>query len=90
MPALWDRDEHLYDNERDLVALAPDDHDRLNMMLKDFFGFLFKVRRSRNRAVAMPAKLSVTDLKRRVVAKRNALTGKVCSISRSTGFSMLA
>ncbi|KAL8886834.1 MAG: hypothetical protein Q9205_006461 [Flavoplaca limonia] len=49
MPALWDRDEHLYDNERDLVALAPDDHDRLNMMLKDFFGFLFKSRDQKER-----------------------------------------
>lgn len=44
IPALWGRDEQLYDDELDLVALAPTDHDRLNMMLKDHVGFLFKVR----------------------------------------------
>ena len=41
--ALWDRDEQLLANERDLVALAPMDTDRLNMFLKGYFGYFFKV-----------------------------------------------
>ena len=46
-PALWDRDEHLFDNEQDLVALAPVDTDRLNRFLKSYFGFFFQVKEER-------------------------------------------
>ena len=43
VPVLWDRDEHIFDNARDLVALAPPDTDRLNLFLQKYFGWLFKV-----------------------------------------------
>lgn len=46
-PALWDRDEHLFDNEQDLVALAPVDTDRLNLFLKSYLGFFFQVKEER-------------------------------------------
>ena len=45
-PALWGRDEHLFENENDLVALAPVDTDRLNLFLKSYFAWFFKVRKS--------------------------------------------
>lgn len=44
VPVLWGRDKDLYVNELDLVALAPVDSDRLNNLLKKFFGWIFKVR----------------------------------------------
>lgn len=34
VPVLWDRDKDLFKNERDLVALAPVDSDRLNFFLE--------------------------------------------------------
>ena len=43
---LWGRDEHLFSDERDLVALAPVETDRLNIFLKDHFGYFFKVNNS--------------------------------------------
>lgn len=43
-PALWGRDEHLFDKENDLVALAPVDTDRLHLFLKSYFAWFFKVR----------------------------------------------
>jgi len=43
VPTLWGRDEELFSNERDLVALAPVDTDRLNIFLKKYFGYFFKV-----------------------------------------------
>ena len=46
IPILWGRDEHLFENENDLVALAPVDTDRLNLFLKSYFAWLFKVRHS--------------------------------------------
>lgn len=42
-PALWGHDEKLFSNEHDLVALAPVDTDRLNIFLKTYFGYFFKV-----------------------------------------------
>lgn len=47
-PALWGRDEHLFDNEQDLVALAPVDTDRLNLFLKSYLGWFFQVRQKRS------------------------------------------
>ena len=41
--ALWGRDEHLFENENDLVALAPLETDRLNVFLSSYFGWFFKV-----------------------------------------------
>ena len=41
--ALWHRDEHLFDKEHDLVALAPVDTDRINLFLKSYFAWFFKV-----------------------------------------------
>ena len=42
-PALEGRDRHLFDNEQDLVALAPVDTDRLNIFLTSYFGWFFRV-----------------------------------------------
>lgn len=42
-PVLWGHDEQLFSYEHDLVALASVDTDRLNIFLKDHFGYLFKV-----------------------------------------------
>ncbi|CAD6567923.1 MAG: hypothetical protein ASARMPREDX12_000842 [Alectoria sarmentosa] len=47
--ALWGRDEHLFDNENDLVALAPVDTDRLNLFLKSYFGWFFQVKQERSK-----------------------------------------
>ena len=43
--ALRGRDEQLFDNENDLVALAPVETDRLNVFLSSYFGWFFKVRK---------------------------------------------
>ncbi len=43
IPVLWGRDRDLFNNERDLVALAPVDTDRLNIFLQTYFGWVFKV-----------------------------------------------
>lgn len=47
-PALWERDEHLFDYKEDLVALAPVDTDRLNLFLKSYFGWFFQVKQKRS------------------------------------------
>ncbi|KAL8730387.1 MAG: hypothetical protein Q9181_004684 [Wetmoreana brouardii] len=44
VPKLWGRDEHLFDDEQDLVALAPVDNDRLNLFLRTYFGWFFRQR----------------------------------------------
>ncbi|KAL8706383.1 MAG: hypothetical protein Q9201_000528 [Fulgogasparrea decipioides] len=44
MPKLWGRDQHLFDDEQDLVALAPVDNDRLNLFLRTYFGWFFRQR----------------------------------------------
>ena len=41
--ALRGRDEQLFENENDLVALAPVETDRLNVFLSSYFGWFFKV-----------------------------------------------
>jgi hypothetical protein len=43
-PALFGCDENLFSSERDLVALAPIDTDRLNIFLTKYFGYFLKVR----------------------------------------------
>ena len=43
IPVLWGYDEHLFDREKDLVALAPTDTDRLDQFLIAYFGWLFQV-----------------------------------------------
>lgn len=43
-PVLWGRDQNLYDNEEDLVALAPVDNDRMNYFLKTYFAWFFQKR----------------------------------------------
>jgi hypothetical protein len=43
-PVLWGQDEELFNDERDLVALAPVESDRLNEFLRNYFGWFFKVR----------------------------------------------
>ena len=45
VPVLWGRDQHLFDDDRDLVALAPVDNDRLNHFLRTHLGWLFRTRR---------------------------------------------
>jgi hypothetical protein len=42
-PVLWGRDRNLFQNEQDLVALAPVDTDRLNILLQTYFGWFFEV-----------------------------------------------
>ena len=42
-PMLWGHDELLFEDERDLAALAPVDTDRLNLFLKKYFGYFFRV-----------------------------------------------
>ncbi|KAL8857232.1 MAG: hypothetical protein Q9178_006158 [Gyalolechia marmorata] len=46
IPKLWGRDRRLFDDEQDLVALAPADNDRLNLFLKAYFGWFFRRRDS--------------------------------------------
>ena len=41
--ALRGRDEHLFENKKDLVALAPVETDRLNVFLSSYFGWFLKV-----------------------------------------------
>ena len=43
LPVLWGHDEHLFDNDRDIVALAPVDTDRLNRFLMTYTGWFFRV-----------------------------------------------
>jgi hypothetical protein len=45
VPVLWGQDEELFRDERDLVALAPMDSDRLNEFLRNYIGWFFKVSR---------------------------------------------
>ena len=45
---LWGRDKSLFDDSRDLVALAPVDTDRLNVFLKSYVGWLFQVSNALN------------------------------------------
>ncbi|MCJ1248725.1 hypothetical protein MMC30_005944 [Trapelia coarctata] len=49
VPVLWGRDIKLYDNDRDLVALAPVDTDRLNILLQNHLGWLFRESRPRDK-----------------------------------------
>jgi hypothetical protein len=44
VPVLWGRDQDLFKDERDLVALAPVESDRLNEFLRKYFGWFLKVR----------------------------------------------
>lgn len=48
MPVLWGRDSDLFENSRDLIALAPVDTDRLNVFLKSYFGWFLKVSNQRS------------------------------------------
>ena len=41
---LWGRDQDIFKDKRDLVVLAPVDSDRLNVFLKSYFGWFFRVR----------------------------------------------
>ena len=44
VPVLWGRDQHLFDDARDLAALAPVDTDRVNIFLQTHFGWFFRNR----------------------------------------------
>ena len=44
VPVLWGCDQHLFDEDRDLVSLAPVDTDRLNIFLQTHFGWFFRIR----------------------------------------------
>lgn len=44
MPVLRGQDEELFNDERDLVALALVELDRLNEFLRNYFGWFFTVR----------------------------------------------
>ncbi|KAL9599938.1 MAG: hypothetical protein Q9219_003500 [cf. Caloplaca sp. 3 TL-2023] len=43
VPILWGRDEDLFEDERDMVALAPVETDRLNIFLQSYLGWFLKV-----------------------------------------------
>ena len=43
LTVLWGRDKNLFDNEADLVALAPVETDRLNIFLQKYLGWFLKV-----------------------------------------------
>ena len=43
IPVLWGHDEHLFDKEKGLLALAPVDTDKLDHILIAYFGWLFRV-----------------------------------------------
>lgn len=45
VPVLWGHDSHLFEDSRDLIALAPVDTDRLNVFLKSYFGWFLKEKR---------------------------------------------
>ena len=40
--SLWGRDRRLFDDEEDLMALAPVETDRLNIFLQNYFGLFFR------------------------------------------------
>lgn len=42
-PVLWGPDKNLFRDERDLVALAPVETDRLNIFLQSYFGWFLRV-----------------------------------------------
>lgn len=44
IPVLWGHDRNLFTDERDLVALAPPETDRLDVFLQNYLGWFFKVR----------------------------------------------
>ncbi|KAI4228054.1 MAG: hypothetical protein LQ349_006609 [Xanthoria aureola] len=44
-PVLWGRDQDLFRNEQDLVALAPVETDRLNIFLQKYLGWFLKENR---------------------------------------------
>ncbi|KAL8650993.1 MAG: hypothetical protein Q9210_003499 [Variospora velana] len=46
-PVLWGRDKDLFREERDLVALAPVETDRLNIFLQTYFGWFLRERREK-------------------------------------------
>ena len=43
LPVLWGHDRSLLTDDRDLVALAPTETDRLDAFLQDYLGWFFKV-----------------------------------------------
>lgn len=45
VPVLWGHDQNLFTDERDLVALAPSETDRLDVFLQDYLGWFFKEKR---------------------------------------------
>ncbi|KAL8992447.1 MAG: hypothetical protein Q9169_007096 [Polycauliona sp. 2 TL-2023] len=45
-PVLWGHDKDLFQNEQDLVALAPVETDRLNIFLQEYLGWFLKEKRS--------------------------------------------
>ncbi|KAL9023683.1 MAG: hypothetical protein Q9196_007044, partial [Gyalolechia fulgens] len=47
VPVLWGRDQYLFRDEDDLVALAPVETDRLNIFLQTWFGWFLKAREER-------------------------------------------
>ena len=64
--ALRGRDEQLFENENDLVALAPVETDRLNVFLSSYFGWFLKVcesplMRVRSRIGILAENISPTD-----------------------------
>ncbi|KAF6228585.1 hypothetical protein HO173_011820 [Letharia columbiana] len=42
IPVLWGQDQNLFTDERDLVALAPVETDRLDIFLQSYFSWFFK------------------------------------------------
>ena len=46
LPVLWGRDQRLFDDKRDLIALAPVKTDRLKICLQNYLGCFFRYERN--------------------------------------------
>lgn len=79
-PVLWGRDEQLYDDEEDVVALAPVDSDRLNRFLKSYLGWLFRVNNAFQIENFLESRLVYLPERRRNV---RFLAGMICSTSQN-------
>lgn len=79
-PVLWGRDQDLFRNEQDLVALAPVETDRLNIFLQKYLGWFLKVSPQKE-----PGERKI-ERSRRIAKPQDT---KTCSTSHPGGFTEL-